>query len=96
MIDVATRPLRGPVSLAQLRIRVAHLAQRATGNRWALLRATNSTQPFTVWLNTAIKRMNHLLLEMHVTVAIALHTSAERGSLSHEEWALLDVIEDDL
>jgi|LNFM01.1.fsa_nt_gb hypothetical protein len=84
------------VSLGSLGARVRAFAAKATGDRWSLLRGTLDGAPIFVMINTAIKRVDHLLLDTHLEVMIPLANPTEEGLTTSDEAAVLDSMEDEL
>jgi hypothetical protein len=95
-IELAKSALREPVALDGLRARVSRFAQKATGDRWSLLKGMFDGAPLFVLLNTAIKRIDHLLLDTHVTVTVTLADPTADGLTTNDEAAVLDAMEDAL
>ena len=95
-VDESRTPFASPVSYAELRVRVEDLGKRATGEQWAILKGTPDGKPVFITTNLALKRIDHLLFDMHLTVAIRLLTPDERGLTIKEEGDALNALEDRL
>ncbi|MBL8683186.1 MAG: DUF695 domain-containing protein [Myxococcales bacterium] len=85
-----------PVMLSALRERVRAFASKATGERWTLLEGSIDGAPIFVLVNTAIKRVDHLLLDMHVEVVIPLAEPTEEGLTISKEADVLNAMQDEL
>jgi hypothetical protein len=93
----ATRPKGKLVTYAQFGKLVAKFAAKATGDKWALLEGnTADGARIVATTNTALKRIDHPLLDMHVTITIALQTPNEQGLPTNEEGGKLNAMEDAL
>ena len=95
-VVVAEGALDQSIPLTALRAHVDQFAAKATGDRWALLSGSFDGAPVFVSTNTAIKRIDHLLLDTHVTLSITLANPTEEGLPTDEEAAALDAMEDAL
>ncbi|MFO0562800.1 MAG: DUF695 domain-containing protein [Polyangiales bacterium] len=95
-IDLASERIEAPIALPQLRARVERFARASTGDRWSLLKGTFDGAPLFVLVNTAIKRIDHLLFDTHVTLTIAIRAPTEEGLVTDEEAAVLNAMEDAL
>lgn len=84
------------VLLPALRSRVDAFAKTATGERWVLLRGNIEGAPVLVATNRAIKRIDHLLLDTHVTITIPIARPDEHGFPMRDESADLDAMQDAL
>ncbi|MBS2029747.1 MAG: DUF695 domain-containing protein [Deltaproteobacteria bacterium] len=83
-------------SSADLRDRMNELASRAKGDRWCSMQGERDGRPSFVTANLAVKRMQHLLLEMHLTVTLPFAKPNEHGLPTKEESTALDALEDEL
>lgn len=95
-IDLAQGAIAEPVSLPLLRSRVEQFARSATGERWSLLKGVFDGAPLFVLLNTAIKRVDHLLFDTHVTISIGIRNATPEGLVTDEEASVLNAMEDAL
>jgi hypothetical protein len=95
-VDAAVEPLAAPVPYKDLLARVERLAQRATGSRWAILKGEHDGMPIFVSTNRALKRVDHLLLDMHVTIDVPLLAPTPEGLTTRDEADTLNRIEDEL
>lgn len=95
-VVLAEAALDESIPLTALRARVDQFAAKATGDRWVVLRGSFDGAPVFVSTNRAIKRIDHLLLETHVTLSIALANPTDEGLPTREEAAVLDAMEDAL
>jgi hypothetical protein len=96
-IETPAAPLAKGAPLPALRDRVAALARTATGERFAILDwRTGDGQPMLATVNLAIKRVDHLLMDDHLTVTLPLQDPTPHGLTSDEEAGTLNELEDDL
>ena len=95
-IEAATEPPEEAISFGELRDAVASLKGEATQQQWAVLRGERDGKPVFVTTNLALKRIDHLLLDMHLTVALPLREPTEAGLTSDAEAGLLNALEDEL
>ncbi len=95
-VELARGPLSESVTLPQLSARVRAFAARATGDRWALLKGTFDGAPLFVLINTAIKRIDHLVLDTHVQAIITIAHPTSEGLTDNDEAAALNAMEDEL
>lgn len=95
-IELGAAPRDGAVPLPELRAAVDRFAENATGDRWAVLRGTKDGQPIFVTTNMALKRIDHLLLDTHVEIAIPLASPTPEGLTTEAEADVLNRIEDEL
>jgi hypothetical protein len=95
-VEESREPVPGAISWHDLGERVEALAARATGDKWAVLRGDIDGRPVFVMLNQAIKRVDHLLLDMHVAVVLPLRSPTATGLTTHEEAGELNAMEDEL
>jgi hypothetical protein len=95
-VDHCIDPVSPPVPYLELRARVRDLASRATRDRWAILKGQRDGMPVFVTTNLALKRIDHLLFDMHLTVALRILRPDENGLTTKEEGDVLNQIEDDL
>jgi len=95
-VSLADGPSPAAVSLPEFRSRVAELAARATGERWALLKGEIDGAPIFATVNRARKRVDHLLLDTHSAVVITLRDPTDQGLTTNEEAEVLNAMEDEL
>jgi hypothetical protein len=95
-VEVSRTPIEGAVPYLALRARVDELSRKATGFKGAILKGERDGRPIFITLNRALKRVDHLLLDMHVTVDVALLTPTADGLTTSDEAATLNAMEDGL
>jgi hypothetical protein len=96
-VDAAIEPLEGAPPFPALRDAVAELAAHATGEQFSILRGEDAEgRPLFVTLNQAIKSIDHLLLDTHVEIDLALLAPTEVGLTTNEEAEALNRLEDAL
>jgi hypothetical protein len=95
-VDESLEPLPAGLSHGDLRRRVDELASRATRERWAVLQGQRGGEPVFVTTNLALKRIDHLLLDMHLVVDLPLLAPTETGLTTNEEADVLNALEDEL
>jgi len=94
---VKKKPREPSISYLELKKLVAKLAKKATGEKWALLEGTTkSGKPLFGLINQALKRIDHPLLDSHVTITIRFDALDERGLPSPEDNKRLEAVEEDL
>lgn len=87
----------GAQPMASLLAAVEDLAQRATGERFALMQGEDHEGRLVIAnLNMALKRIDHLPFDMHVTIVATMRAATDQGMPTPEESRALDVIEDEL
>lgn len=91
-IPAGSSPLALPALLPALRA----LVRGCEGARWSLLEGTIDGAPTVVLLDTAIKRIDHLTMDMHLAIEIALREPTDAGLPTRAEAATLDAMEDAL
>jgi hypothetical protein len=84
------------VPFAELKARIATFAPKCTGEKWSVLKGEKDGRPIFVSKNSALKRIDHLLLDMHVEIRITLRTPADTGLTTSEEAEVLNAMEDRL
>lgn len=83
--------------LDALRQEVEKLKKIATGERFAILKGkTADGQPMIATVNLALKRLDHLLMEEHLTVTFPLSSPTPQGLTTPEEADVLNKVEDEL
>lgn len=95
-IDVSIETIDDGVSLQGLRDAVAELAENATHERWAVLRAGSDERPIYVSANLAAKRINNLERDVHLVVHFPLANPTEQGLTTDDEASTLNDLEDEL
>jgi hypothetical protein len=95
-IEVSVEPLVDAKPIISLRETIKDLAAESTGDRWAVLKGTRDGAPLFVTANFAIKRIDHLLLDQHVAISIALLDPTDEGLTTQEEAEVLNTMEDTL
>ncbi len=95
-VDVVPALPEGAVPLAELKRSVAEFSARATGEKFVVLRGEREGSPLFVTFNAACKRVDHLLLDMHVAIDIELASPTPEGLTTTAEAEALDAMEDDL
>jgi hypothetical protein len=95
-VDLSTEPIPTGLSCAGLRERVDALESRATGEQWAVLKAMHDGKPVFVSANRALKRIDHLLLDMSLVVDLPLRTPTLEGLTTTEEGEELNDLQDEL
>jgi hypothetical protein len=84
--DVSGDALDGGVSLQGLRDAVTSLAERATRDRWEVMRCGSYYCPVFVSVNRAAKRIDNLERDVHLVVGLRLANPTDFG-LYHDEDA---------
>lgn len=84
------------LSHAEFLAAVQTMADEATGESWAVLQGEIDGKAIVVTLNTALKRVNHLLLDLHVSVELPLHEPSDEGLTTPNEAESLNALEDEL
>lgn len=70
---------------------------KATGEKWAVLEGkTARGARIVATMNRALKRIDHPLLDMHVTITIELQSPNDEGLTTREEGAALNALESKL
>jgi hypothetical protein len=95
-IHGSIEPVSPAVAYTELPARIEQLASRATGERWAILKGEREGKPIFVTTNLALKRIDHLLLDMHLVVDLPLLEPTEHGLTTNEEADALNALEDEL
>jgi hypothetical protein len=95
-VEVADDRPSPAVAYTELRTRVDDLASRATRDRWAVLQGTRAGKPVFITTNLALKRIDHLLFDMHLVVGLPLLSPSENGLTTEEEASTLNALEDEL
>ncbi|MCB9601176.1 MAG: DUF695 domain-containing protein [Sandaracinus sp.] len=95
-IDVLTSKPWGAKPLTSLAEEVDALKERATGDRWAVLRGEVDGKPVFASVNRAVKRIDHLFCTHRVEVVFTLRDVNEEGLPGKEELGELADLEDEL
>jgi hypothetical protein len=95
-VEVSREAIADAVPYLGLRARVDDLARRATGFKGAVLKGERDGRPIFVTVNRALKRVDHLLLDMHVAIDVELLAPTDAGLTTNEEAATLNAMEDEL
>lgn len=95
-IDLGIAPGLDAVALPQLLSHMQPAMRSCTGDRWSLLKGTIDGAPIVVLLNTAIKRIDHLSLDLHTAIELVLREPTEQGLCSDAEAEVLNAMEDAL
>lgn len=95
-LEMSDAAPEGAVPLSELPGRIAVFAPKCTGDRWALLQGKKDGAPIFVAKNTALKRIDHLLLDTHLEVAISFTKPDESGLPDKAELEALDALGDEL
>jgi hypothetical protein len=90
-----TRPPEA-IPFAALRDRIKTFATKATQDKWIIMKGEREGAPLFVTINAALKRVNHLLLDTHVTVTITLASPTKDGLTTKEEAEVLGAMDDAL
>lgn len=93
----SAQPLQEPVSPESLRAAVEKLSLEATGERFAMLEGTTPEgELMMAMVNLALKRTDHLLMEVHQEIHIPLGQPSPEGLAYAEEADSLNTMEDEL
>jgi hypothetical protein len=84
------------VKLGALHERVQKFAKKATGDKWVILRGIVDGKPMFASVNAAVKRIDHLLFDMHVALTLTLARPTPDGLLVRDEGEALVRMEDEL
>jgi hypothetical protein len=85
------------VSLQAFKKTFGAFVAKATGEKWAVLEGkTESGGRIVGMMNRALKRIDHPLLDMHVTLTIELESPNDEGLTTREEGAALNALESKL
>jgi hypothetical protein len=96
-IETSVPPLPGGKPLEELAAAIDALAGAATGERFAILEGrTAGGRPAVSTVNLALKRVDHLLMDLHLAVTVPLREPTSRGLTTNEEAASLNALEDEL
>lgn len=95
-VELAETKPENALGLAALDTFVSEFAAKATGERWMVLKGTRDGAPIFLTTNAALKRVDHLLMDTHLSVTIAIDAPTEQGFPTNEEADALNAIEDAL
>ena len=95
-IDLAESSPAEAVEPSALRERVNHYAKQTRKGPWVILRGEKEESAFVAIANLALKRIDHLLLDMHMTVTFVLKKPTENGLVTNHEADDLNLLEDSL
>jgi hypothetical protein len=95
-VDLVTAEPAGALDLAGLSEQATTLAAQATGERFIVLQGTLDGAPCFVTKNAALKRVDNLIYDLHVTVDVTLEEPTEQGLTTAEEAEKLNALEEDL
>ena len=89
--------LRDGVPFARFEAALAELERTGTGERFAILKGeTDTGAPLIVTCNRALKRIDHIMYTMHVSVDLAILDQNAEGLTTPDDAAELDRLEDEL
>ena len=95
-VELASAPLEGSVTFAELPALVDAFELEATGERWAVLQGERDGEPVIVSRNLALKRVDHLLLDLLLEIDVPLAEPDPHGLTVTAESARLQTMEDEL
>jgi hypothetical protein len=95
-VEPSVEPTDSASTLAELAREVSALAGRATGIRWEVVRGEVDNKPMTATINRALKRLDHLALQLHVRVDIDMAKPNELGLCTSDEALALEALEAEL
>ena len=96
-VTPSPEPLLNPENPEQFVAAVEALAEKATAERFVLLEGkTPQGQPVIASVNVAIKRVDHLLMDVHFEIHIAIEKPTAEGLNTADEGADLNAVEDGL
>jgi hypothetical protein len=96
-ITPSVDPIADGRPLDALRDAVDQLKKTATGERFAILKGKAADgQPMVATINLALKRVDHLLMDEHLTVTFPLSDPTPQGLTTPEEAEVLNKLEDEL
>jgi len=96
-ITTSVEPIPGGKPVEELAAAVDGLKRVATGERFAIADGkTRDGQPFVATINLAVKRIDHLLMDEHLTISIMLLDPTPQGLTTSEEAGALNALEDEL
>jgi len=95
-VDTSVAALPQGKSLDALAAAVKALEKSSTGERFAILKGEVDGQPVFATVNLALKRVDHLLMDDHLSVTIPLETPTPQGLTTTEEADALNALEDEL
>lgn len=93
---VVAAPADG-VAPAAVRAAIDELARSATGERFSVLEGADAQgRPVFVTVNRALKRIDHVLVDVHVELTLTLRDPTASGLTTRTEATELDALEDGL
>jgi hypothetical protein len=95
-IDIVAEPPEGARPFGELKSAVEQLARTATRDKYAVLRGAIDGAPIMVTKNCALKRIDHLDLDMHVAIELPLLDPTPEGLTTNQEADVLNAMEDEL
>lgn len=95
-LETADASPPGAIPLRRILDRIAAFKDKCTGDKWTVLEGKKDGAAIFISKNTAVKRIDHLLLDMHVEIRIALTSPTAKGLTTNEEAATLNEMEDAL
>lgn len=96
-VETVVQPPSTGVPPPALRAAIDELARSATGERFAVLQGADPEgNAVFVSVNLALKRIDHLLADVHAEITIALREPTDAGLTTAAEARDLDRLEDDL
>jgi hypothetical protein len=96
-IRPSVEPIPDGKPLRALAEAVAALERTATGEQYAVLEGrTPAGRPVVAMANVAVKKVDHLLMDHHLQVAVPFRTETAEGTPSPEENGELNALEDEL
>ncbi len=95
-VDILDAPPSEALTYADFIAATRELAENSTGDRWTVLRGEIDGSPIVVTTNLAIKRVDHLMLDQHVSIELALQSPTDQGFPDEQEAETLNQMEDQL
>ncbi|MEO6772784.1 MAG: DUF695 domain-containing protein [Kofleriaceae bacterium] len=96
-IEASPKSLASAVSFGQFRDALGQLERTATGDSFVVMQGTNDEGVrIVVTCNRSLKRIDHLLLTMHVAVDLAILDQTPDGMPTNAEAEVLNQLEDEL
>ena len=96
LVTTSPTPPTAAVPLAELPLTTAEMSQRASGERWVVLRGRVDRKPLIVTINRAIKSIDYLSLDAHIRIDVELRRPNDRGLARSDEAVELNDLEEDL
>ncbi|MEO8548327.1 MAG: DUF695 domain-containing protein [Kofleriaceae bacterium] len=96
-VETSSRNLADAVPFSQFRDALGELGRTATGEQFVLMQGeTDEGAPIFVTCNQALKRIDHLLLTMHVAVDLAILDQNPEGLTTNADAEVLNQLEDEI